>query len=527
MTGPIAVPRLILASASPRRRELLTQLGVAFDVVVAEVTEHEEASTDPRVMVAHNAALKADWVAARHPRAVVLGADTTVFIEGTALNKPRDGSEARAMLRRLSGRTHTVFTGLAVRRAEDGLRIDEGVATEVTFKVLDEAVIETYLARVNTLDKAGGYAVQGRAAAFIRHIAGSYSGIMGLPLYETWELLAPMLGTSLAPTLFAIALIASGQSSTITGTLAGQIVMEGYLQLRITPWVRRLMTRLIAVVPAVIVILINGENNIDSLLVFSQVILSMQLGFAIIPLIHFTSDRKTMGVFTIKPWVIVLASLITLVLVYLNLRMVYEQASVFFENSDSIWAKALIIAGALAYITLLLMAIFYPLFVKVTSEEEISVHPLPEKLQHVVIPLREKMAAQKIAVALDFSKNDHKLIGHALGQGTKDSHYLLIHVVESPATRFLGDAADDMETRNDKERMEKFVAELREKGYTAEGMLGYNNRVKEIVRIVRQNRADLLVIGAHGHKGIRDMVYGQTVDEVRHALRIPVLIINI
>ena len=100
---------LVLASASPRRRELLASLGLAFEVVTAQVVEHEDPSTDPRVMVAHNAALKADWVADRHPEAVVLGADTTVFLEGAALNKPADGSEARAMLRRLSGRTHTVF----------------------------------------------------------------------------------------------------------------------------------------------------------------------------------------------------------------------------------------------------------------------------------------------------------------------------------------------------------------------------------------------------------------------------------
>jgi septum formation protein len=189
MTGPTDVPRLILASASPRRRELLTQLGVAFAVVVAEVTEHEEASTDPRVMVAHNAALKADWVAARHPRAVVLGADTTVFIDGTALNKPRDGTEARAMLRRLSGRTHTVFTGVAVRRAEDGLRIDEGVASEVTFKALDEAVIEAYLARVNTLDKAGGYAIQEHAELIVAGQRGSLTNIIGLPIESTKQIL--------------------------------------------------------------------------------------------------------------------------------------------------------------------------------------------------------------------------------------------------------------------------------------------------------------------------------------------------
>src|SRR5688572_3409270 len=112
--------RLILASASPRRRELLGQLGVPFEVVVADIIEHEEAATDPRVMVAHNAALKADWVAERNPDAVVLGADTTVFIDQHALNKPRDRVDARNMLRRLSGRTHTVFTGLAVRRRNDG-----------------------------------------------------------------------------------------------------------------------------------------------------------------------------------------------------------------------------------------------------------------------------------------------------------------------------------------------------------------------------------------------------------------------
>jgi manganese transport protein len=181
---------------------------------------------------------------------------------------------------------------------------------------------------------------------------------------QAHELLAPMLGTNLAPILFAVALIAAGQSSTITGTLAGQIVMEGYLQLHITPWLRRLITRLIAVTPAVAVILINGENNIDDLLIFSQVILSLQLGFAIIPLIHFTSDKKQMGNFAIKPYVIVLASLITAVLVYLNIRMVYEQASIFFETSSSAIAKTAIIAGGLVYISLLIVAVFHPLIKK-------------------------------------------------------------------------------------------------------------------------------------------------------------------
>jgi manganese transport protein len=151
------------------------------------------------------------------------------------------------------------------------------------------------------------------------------------------ELLQDMLGSKLAPILFAVALIAAGQSSTITGTLAGQIVMEGYLRLRINPWIRRLLTRVIAIIPAVIVILINGENNIDSLLVLSQVILSMQLGFAIIPLIHFVSDKQTMGAFVIKPWVQVLAWIVNVILVYLYLSMLFGKDIAYFQESDYVF----------------------------------------------------------------------------------------------------------------------------------------------------------------------------------------------
>jgi len=182
-------PRLILASASPRRRELLAGLGYRFEIVPAEVTEHEAPDADPRAMVSHNAALKADWVAARHPEATVIGADTTVFIDRTVLNKPKDAAEARAMLRMLSGRTHTVFTGLAVRRLADGLKLDRGVASDVTFKILDEAAIELYLGRVHTLDKAGGYAIQEHGDLIVAGFTGSLTNIVGLPVDEMKQLL--------------------------------------------------------------------------------------------------------------------------------------------------------------------------------------------------------------------------------------------------------------------------------------------------------------------------------------------------
>ena len=336
------------------------------------------------------------------------------------------------------------------------------------------------------------------------------------------ELLEPMLGSSLAPLLFAIALIASGQSSTITGTLAGQIVMEGYLRLRISPWVRRLMTRLLAVIPTIIVILINGEENIDSLLVLSQVILSLQLGFAIIPLIHFTSDKKTMGKFAIKPLVIILASLVTAILVYLNIRMVSEQASVFFSSSDNVFWKVVIVISGLLFISLLIVAALYPLFGKKQKPVLLQLHGEAGLLEPVPAP-----AFNNIAVALDFSEKDSKLIAYALGQGNKNSSYVLIHVVESAAARMFGNDSDDMESRKDQERMDNYVLQLNAKGYNATGILGFKSRSKEIIRIVNEKKADMLVIGAHRHAGIKDLIYGETVNTVRHELKIPVLIVNL
>ena len=336
------------------------------------------------------------------------------------------------------------------------------------------------------------------------------------------ELLPSFLGTKFAPILFAVALIASGQSSTITGTLAGQIVMEGYLQLRIAPWVRRLMTRLIAIIPAVIVILINGEDNIDSLLVFSQVILSLQLGFAVIPLIHFTSDKQAMGKFAIKPLVIVLASVIAAILVYLNIRMVVEQAADFFATSGSLFWKAVIIIAGLLFISLLVIATIYPLRKRKQKPVTKEIHTPPGVIEDVTVP-----SYHRIAIAIDFSSKDVKLIAHAIGQAKDNASFVLIHVVESVSATIYGKESDDLETRKDKEKLDDYVSQLVARGYVAEGRLGFKNRSKEIVRIVKESKADMLVIGAHGHTGLKDLIYGETTDAVRHELSIPVLVVNL
>jgi manganese transport protein len=336
------------------------------------------------------------------------------------------------------------------------------------------------------------------------------------------QLLDNLLGSRWAPRLFAIALIAAGQSSTVTGTLAGQIVMEGYLRLRINPWIRRLMTRLIAIIPAVIVILINGEDNIDSLLILSQVILSLQLGFAIIPLIHFVSDKKTMGIFVIKPLTKILAWLIAAVLVYLNIRMVTEQAGSYFSTSDSLFWKTVIIISSIVFVALLIVTTVFPLLKRKPPEKIIPVHPEAKELQLLSAP-----RYNRIAVALEFSNKDEILLSHAIGQAEQNSTFILIHIVESASAKLFGNESDDLETRTDQEHIDFYVKRIKDMGYNAKGVLGFDSRARDIARLVKENNSDILVIGAHGHTGIKDWFYGETIDAVRHELKVPVLVVHV
>jgi len=339
---------------------------------------------------------------------------------------------------------------------------------------------------------------------------------------QAHELLSPMLGSTIASTLFAVALIASGQSSTVTGTLAGQIVMEGYLRLRINPIMRRLITRLVAIVPAIIVIAIFGEDKVDSLLVFSQVLLSLQLGFAVIPLIHFVSDKKTMGRFAIKPILQFIAWAVASILVYLNLKMLTEAAIRFFVDSDNIIVKVIIVFAGLSFVALLIYSVIYPLMSKRDKIASIQMHPDLPGLQNLDIP-----RYQKIALALDFSENDFKLLASGIGQANSESRFVLIHIVETATSILLGTETDDYETNKDQERLDFFVSQLSDKGYEAEGILGFRHRGKEIVRIVKETQSDLLVVGAHGHTGLKDWLYGETINYVRHELKIPVLVVHL
>jgi manganese transport protein len=338
------------------------------------------------------------------------------------------------------------------------------------------------------------------------------------------QLLAPLIGSNLAPILFGIALVAAGQSSTITGTLAGQIVMEGYLNLRIAPWLRRLITRLIAIIPAYVVILIYGESKTGELLVFSQVVLSLQLGFAIIPLIHFNSDKEKMGVFVIKPWLQIAAWLIAFVIVSLNVKLVVQEITGWLqaagENSWMIWTFVMpVCVGAM----MLLIYITVKPIIDSQSQEKSA------KIPHGTAVLLEpitKPVYSRIAICVDFSNMDSLAIASAIAQGGKQANYVLLHIVETAGAMVYGSEIDDHESMEDQNALHNYANQLQAQGYTAQVRIGYGNPRRRIPQLVKAFDADLLVMGAHGHKFFKDLILGATVDTVRHRVSIPVFIVR-
>jgi manganese transport protein len=337
-------------------------------------------------------------------------------------------------------------------------------------------------------------------------------------IQDAHRLLQDIFG-SLSPTLFAIALICAGQSSTITGTLAGQIIMEGYLNLRIRPWLRRLITRLIAVVPAFVTILYFGEEKLGALLVFSQVILSLQLGFAIIPLIHITSSEEHMSEFKLKAWVKILAWISAFVIVGLNIKLVYENVYEWFNADVVAWYMYFIVLPVIIFFAILLLYIIF----KPLIDQSIRAVKIPHA-GSVQINLDLPKTAELIAVPVDFTKFDNIAINQALKVGGKSAKYLIIHIVESVAASYSGANTYDHETREDFKEVQIYIDQLQALGYTAEALIGYGNPANAIAKIVNEKEAELLVIAAHGHRGLKDIFLGSTLDSLRHKVKVPVLI---
>jgi manganese transport protein len=341
-------------------------------------------------------------------------------------------------------------------------------------------------------------------------------------IQDAHKLLTGIFG-SLAPSLFAIALIAAGQSSTITGTLAGQIVMEGYLNLRISPWLRRIVTRIIAIAPAVFTIVYFGEDKVGELLILSQVVLSMQLGFAVIPLIHFNSSKKVMGKFVIAKYVKVLAWIAAIIIVTLNVKLIGEELIKFFETpiGGLMYVRLIVLLVVLYAFVLLCYITFEPFLSRKRIAKSVIPHGKAIVLDEVIKP-----NYNHVALAVDFSKQDENTLHHALSLGGKNARYLLIHVVESAGAIHMGNDILDKEAQFDLDNLKVYQQSLQQKGYTVDIKLGFGKSARTISNIINQTDADILVMGAHGHKGLKDFIFGSTVDKVRHQVKIPVLIIK-
>lgn len=348
------------------------------------------------------------------------------------------------------------------------------------------------------------------------------NGLFNIAEIQDAHMMLENIFGKLAPALFAIALIAAGQSSTITGTLAGQIVMEGYLNLRIRPWLRRLITRLIAITPAYFTILYFGEEKLGALLILSQVVLSLQLGFAVIPLIHFNSDKQKMKEFTIKNWMKILAWSIAIIIVSLNAQLVIEEISGWLKESPqtSIYIITIVIPITILVAALLAYITFAPLIKKYQATKKMIPHGKAVELNEF-----EPVVYNKIALTIDFSEKDKSTVRYAIFQGGKKAEYVLIHIVETAGAQYIGENILDLETRTDEKNIQKYADDLKVLGYKVEVKIGYGNPAKAIATIVKESNAELLVMGSHGHKGIKDVIFGATVDSVRHNVNIPVLIV--
>lgn len=403
---------------------------------------------------------------------------------------------------------HNLYLHSSLVQTRKFERDNKGIKEAIKFNFIDTAVALNLAFFVNAAILILA------AAAFFKNGLHEVAEIQ-----DAHKLLGHIFG-GVAPTLFALALIAAGQSSTVTGTLAGQIIMEGHLNLRIQPWLRRLITRLLAIIPAFFTILYFGNDALSGLLILSQVVLSLQLGFAVIPLIHFTSDKKEMKGFAIKLWVKILAWVSAGVIVILNIKLVIEEIGGWAKGSGGWYISVLIVPVAVLIGLFLLYIFIYPLFAKSRISNNVPHGNAMDILQ------ADQISYARIGVPVDFSRNDLNTIRHAMIQGGKEAEYHLIHIVETAAARYHGKATMDHETLSDEENLEKYCRNLVELGYHAIPHIGFGGAATAIAEITKNNNLELLVMGAHGHKGLKDLIFGTTVEGVRHKVTIPVLVVR-
>jgi manganese transport protein len=410
---------------------------------------------------------------------------------------------------------HNLYLHSALVQSRDVTRSLASVVQACRYNLVDSAVAMNGAFFVNA-----AILIVAGATFFPKHTVVTDLG-------EAHVLLGKLLGSSIAPVAFALALVAAGQSSTITGTLAGQITMEGFLNFRMRPWLRRLITRLMAIVPAVAVISIVGDQGVYKLLILSQVVLSLQLPFAVVPLVRFTSSRRKMGPFANRPWVKVLAWAAAGLILVLNVKLVYQQIA---DWAAAAGAYGWTVGGGVGAVAaglaaMLAWMIFRPDAGGRAPSQPVSADQVLDAAGRIARPFR------RVGVALQATDGDAAMLAEAVAFArTHKAELVLLHVVEGAGGQWYGPQTGDLESRQDEVYLEGLAARLRaDLGDAVAGVravLGYGDVPKQIVRLAGREQLDLLIVGTHGHRAIGDIVHGSTITAVRHGVNIPVFAVR-
>jgi manganese transport protein len=351
-------------------------------------------------------------------------------------------------------------------------------------------------------------------------------GIVVTEIQQANQLLAPLMGAALAGGLFGVALLCSGQSSTLTGTMAGQIVMEGFLNLRLRPWLRRLITRVLAIIPAAFTVYFAGAHGTYKLLILSQVILNMQLPFAVIPLIQFTGSKERMGEFANRLWLQVLAWSAAALILSLDIWLVMLTIQDWLASAGSrrIWLELGLVPVVVGLGLLLLWMTLQPVLPGWVRRFGRASVQLP---QQVAIDLPTPVYT-KILVPLDHTSKDRDAIAHATAMAKQHGATLyLLHVEEGVTSQVYGSESSTAEVEEGEKYLRQIASQLEEQHLAVRTLVRHSrNPMKEIVSYAEELKPDLVVMGAHGHKGLKDIVFGTTINAVRHKLKAPLLVVR-
>ncbi|EGB15920.1 Mn2+/Fe2+ transporter, NRAMP family [Pseudodesulfovibrio mercurii] len=410
---------------------------------------------------------------------------------------------------------HNLYLHSSLVQTRNVSRLADAKAQACRFNLLDSTIALNAAFFVNA-------AILVLAAAVFHR-----NGIVVTEIQQADQMLAQLLGTQVAPIAFGLALLAAGQSSTLTGTLAGQIVMEGFVKVRLRPYLRRLITRCIALLPAVVVIALFGDAGTYRLLILSQVILSLQLPFAIVPLVHFTGDRLKMGSFASRSWVKVLAWLTSAVIIGLNGKLVYDQIADWSAGGAPFIVTALIVLAALATGGFLLYLLVLPLVRGEKGWAEETPGGAPAVIREI-----ETRKVSHVAAALGRDAGDPAIISQALSIAQREGAMLsLVHVTDTALAQVFGSGAGgeqhvyDEHTREDEQYLTEIAEEIATTGVAVEPVLLFGESSPELIKFAAGHNVDMLVMGSHGHRLLGDLLWGETVEPVRHRVNIPILVV--